>query len=372
MTPKKKRINSGKIVRKLIKILNLKLSPESQYSTKHFIGMLLEAIDRKLTPEAVARLHPETFPSSDTFYRFIKSQSIKDLEKAAQRLRRYVIGELNKRGVLRGMVDIAIDNHLRPYYGKKKHLDYIVGKRAERGTAWGYGIATVSIVTVGVRLPLGWEMLRKSKSKVEIMKQLHRLAKKCINVRYLLLDREFYQGKVIEHLNSTRQLYVMAAKETKPCKRRRRKGKDVRFTHQVGPEKADTKIVILSTPDEKRKYHYYATNATVPPEKLAEKYDERWAEETTYRTMNSLRLKTRSTDERVQYFCNLVAQALCCFWVLENVIGREEIVIAARQSQKARKKYDTAIRAYEFTAALARVVLGELRPSIPPPAPLFA
>lgn len=106
-------------------------------------------------------------------------------------------------------VPAALDLHLRPYYGAKDTQGTCGGqKKAGTKRFWAYG--TLVLLHRGLRLTVGLCPTDGHGSVVSVVRTLVEQAhQKGIHLKYLLLDRGFYDAQVVAYLQQQQVPFVM-------------------------------------------------------------------------------------------------------------------------------------------------------------------
>lgn len=353
----------AKLTRIIDKKLDLKLPDGARYSSIEHLAAFANAIDHNLSAEGSARILRKTHksPQADTSLLLVKRQGIGHLEKADRRIRNHVLRNMKELGLLSERLDLALDYHEVPYYGEKKDLSHIVGKKPGKGTNWCYKIAIASVVVAGVRVVLGWIPVKKRMSDLDVVKRLLKISLRWIRVRRVLLDREFYSADIISFLDMKGLRYIMPARRSAAFEKRCEEGKNASFMHHVGRRKIRTRGVVVYNPIGKKKFHYYATNTNLSEEEVSKVYDRRWGVETGLRMIKEAVPKTCSNDFIIRYFYFTLGIALYNLWVLENALAGTETVLLAREPENWRR-YVPAIRLYEIRIGLSDYLRSCLQP----------
>jgi putative transposase len=109
-------------------------------------------------------------------------------------------------------LDVAIDFHDSPYYGKSKQSEGLwVGAEAKNGTTKMYRVATTYVIRNGHRLTLGIKFVVPDETVKEtvgyLLKQLQTLE---IRIKCLYLDRGFGSIEIARYLKQIKQTAIVA------------------------------------------------------------------------------------------------------------------------------------------------------------------
>lgn len=112
------------------------------------------------------------------------------------------------KSLLRRPQDMAVDLHLRPYYGKSK--TGVVGGKRKASTKKFFAYATLMVVRRGQKFTVGYTHVRAREEQTAILSRLLEQAQQAgLRVRYLLLDRGFYAARTIQWLQEQKLAFVM-------------------------------------------------------------------------------------------------------------------------------------------------------------------
>jgi len=102
------------------------------------------------------------------------------------------------RALSRRPVTIAIDYHLRPYYGNVDATPNVRGGKAKEGTRWFWTYATAAIVSRGQRYTVALEPIFHDEQMEVVLERLWQdMAQIPLKIKRILLDREFCASDVI-------------------------------------------------------------------------------------------------------------------------------------------------------------------------------
>src|SRR5947209_11482238 len=94
----------------------------------------------------------------------------------------------------------ALDLHQRPFYGDKD-TPGVTGGKHQAGTDYFWCYATLAVLTRGLRFTVGLCPVDRRKSLVAVVQSLVEQAHaKGVRIRWLLLDRGFYDAQVVRYL----------------------------------------------------------------------------------------------------------------------------------------------------------------------------
>lgn len=106
---------------------------------------------------------------------------------------------------------LAIDLHLRPYYGQRQDVPVCGGKK-KSGTKWFWTWATVAVVEHGQRWTVAMTQVTPTSALRDVLTRLLDYVKEAkICVKMVMIDREFYAADVIGVLQSRGVPFLMPA-----------------------------------------------------------------------------------------------------------------------------------------------------------------
>jgi putative transposase len=106
---------------------------------------------------------------------------------------------------------LAIDLHLRPYYGQRQNVPVRGGKK-KAGTKWFWTWATVAVIERGQRWTVAMTQVAPGSALEDVLARLLDYVKEAkIPVKMALVDREFYAAHVISVLQGRGIPFLMPA-----------------------------------------------------------------------------------------------------------------------------------------------------------------
>ena len=215
------------------------------------------------------------------------------------------------------MVLISIDKTDEPCYGKRRK--YACGMKRKKGTNYGYRYASVAVSIAGINVTLFTMPMTEFTTNPEMLERLITEARKYVDIRALLIDREFSNSPCIKKLEELKVTYVTPVIEHQteflqslrpPCK----------ATMPLGSIKVP--IIAMRDPDDPENMLYYATNLDISVkslERVIKIYRKRWIIENNFKSQKLVFLaKTYSVNIAIRYFLWILATLLHNAWVLCN------------------------------------------------------
>lgn len=267
---------------------------------------------------------------ADTLHRYAKENTEQDLKRAFEFNTKKAIWRKGLRNVV-----LAIDPTKELYYGKNGKMNVRQIKH-EKGAGEAFSYAVLEIIKPNP-LPLMAIPYRQGDDLTNIIKELLEYAKSLpIIIEYVLFDREFNIGELIDYLSSRKIKYLIFVPENSAMKRYIAETDEIAsFAHVMKYNKyfsnhlVETKIVIIKDQYFNKKknkwenfYWCFATNLRTSRD-LIRKYKQRWQIETDFRIHDEARIKSKSNEPIIRYFYFLVSLILVSNWEVNRLIHPE-------------------------------------------------
>lgn len=243
-------------------------------------------------------------PSQQATFDALNDGLPRTLTVLEKRLNAALVGGALPRRLRRGRREVAIDWHERPYYGKpKRSRNELCPGKPRQGTTKFHTYATAYIVEYGQRYTLALTWVRRHESKVVVLQRLlTRIREMGLKIKYLLLDRAFFNVPVTEYLQAERLPFLMPVmfRGRKPKKKRPKTGlhwikkqKAGWYTHTLKNGKRTVTLSVCvayrthrNRKDRKRvqqKLLFAAWRVRGSPTEIRERYRKRFGIESSYR-----------------------------------------------------------------------------------------
>jgi hypothetical protein len=243
-------------------------------------------------------------------------------------------------------VGAALDLHLRPYYGAADTAGTCGGQR-EAGTDrfWGYG--TLVLLHRGLRLTVGLCPVDRRQSLVAVVRTLVEQAQsRGVRLRWLLLDRGFYDAQVIHYLQQQHLPFVMPMiRRGDPARgsgtQRFFQGPagwyDYSWTARPRVREAATgrkrsqaaltvrvRVLVVPRPA-KKAWVYVCWGVAWDAALVVKRYRRRFGIETSYRQLGECLARTTSKDARVRLLLVGLALLVRQYWAWAHYVVLAEV-----------------------------------------------
>ena len=262
----------------------------------------------------------------------------------------------------RAGVEVAIDFHDEPFYGKDiLARSYTCRGQARKGTTRFVRIASASVIWRGLRLTLALSYVLPEYSTLQVLQRvLQRLSFLGIRPGVLYLDKGFCHGKVIRFLQAERLPSVLACpirgQENGGTRTlcRGRKSYRTSYTFTDGTEVDMAVVATLPRGKHRQRRRKWLLFVVVAldwtPKVVMRCYRRRFGIECTYRQMRQLRVVSSSRNPAMKFF--LLGLSL----VLVNLWARLRWQLFRRVGRGPRTVRAGAFRLKRFVAMLRRAI----------------
>ena len=332
--------------------------PQCRYSSGDIVSVIRNAVSLNEYIETYVRnsTYVRT-PSGDTVFRWIKAigkESGSHRRKGSQPHQRTSshqgtdaitdLIDLTVRitianGSFQHPVNVAVDEHDEPYYGKDNRYLINAPFHKFRGTDRAYRFASLESVKNGERFTLS--VMKKDPldgidNAMEVDGLLRHAISLGVSIGMVLMDRGYLDTGVMRKVEALNLEYIIPAKDNPKVlrfKEMEMKHCDsgfsflvIRDTVSSGPESIETNFVhVIYYPDRKRHDFSFYTNMDVNEKnvrELAETYRQRWGIENGYLEKKEVKERTHSPDMGVRYFLFFLSALLYNMWMLINLLRK--------------------------------------------------
>jgi putative transposase len=268
-------------------------------------------------------------------------------------------------GMPRAGLEVAIDTHDEPFYGKTPELlTYTCSGRAQDGTTHFFRIASAYVIWRDVRLTLALTyVLPEDDLSGVVERLLQRLGQAGFHATVLYLDKGFCSGEMVRYLQRTHQAAVLA------CPIRGKQGgiralcqghgsytTDYTFTDGTTARLAlvDTRVHDPKTKRKQRKWlAFVLIQLDWIPRQVYGKYRRRFGIEASYRLLRQVKVLTNSRNPALRFFFFGLGLLMQNVWVLARWLftrrpgkGRHKLIPALLRFAHFRKLLVRAVERF--------------------------
>lgn len=226
----------------------------------------------------------------------------------------------------RGGLEVAIDSHDEPFYGKTPEmLTYTRKAQAKDGTSRFFRIASAYVIWHEVRLTLALTYVLPEDDLPGVVRRLlQRLTHLGVHACVLYLDKGFCCGAVIQHLQQVGQATVLAC----PIRGKRGgmralcRGRGSRLTKYAFSDGTQVRLALVETrvPDKtgrrRRKWlAFVLINLNWTPHQVYQKYRRRFGIECSYRLLRQVKVLTNSRNPALRFFLLALGLVMQKVWI---------------------------------------------------------
>jgi hypothetical protein len=304
-------------------------------------GIVLRAAARTISISAAVRDLAKA-PSGEAVFNALNDGLPKTLPVLERRLNGALTWDLPRR-LRRNAREVAIDFHLKPYYGTPhKSRNELYYGQPKDGTKHFHAYATACIVEYGMRYTVAISWVRRHESMVKVLERLlAQINEIGLKIRCLLLDRAFFNVPVAELLQEKNLPFLMPVmirgrRPKKPMKqglhwiKRQKAGW---YNHMLKNGKKEVPISVCvgyrrhrNRKDRKQvrqKMLFGAWRIKGSPTEIRERYRKRFGIETSYRQMRQAGIYTCAKNPHLRLVFIAVALILrnLWIWIHENYLA---------------------------------------------------
>lgn len=228
--------------------------------------------------------------------------------------------------LVRTDVEVAIDFHDEPFYGKEKETRQVTCRGpAKKGTTHFVRIATAYIIWRQVRLTLVVRYVLPEEKTLDILKfLLKRLKTLGFQTKILYLDKGFASTDIIQYLTAQQQPTILACpiRGKTGGTRALCRGRSSYSTHYTFTDGTQTMIAMKASlvPDASGKLRrkwlaFIVIGLDWRPDKVYEEYRRRFGIECSYRLLRRVRASTTSRNPSLRFFLLSLGLILVNAWV---------------------------------------------------------
>jgi len=333
-------------------------------STGQTMNLLLKAVAEGSSIEAVCADSCGTVDSNTLREQLNVALAVDELRQQEAEMNAALAAAIPV-GMPRGGLEVAIDTHDEPFYGKTAELlTYTCTGRAKAGTTHFFRVASAYVIWREVRLTLALRYVLPEdnlSSGVECL--LQRLAHLGFHASVLYVDKGFCSGEIIRYLQHIRQAAVLACPIRGKqggiralCQGRASFTTDYTFTDGTNACLAlvDTRVHDPKTKRKQRKWlAFVLVNLVWTPHQVYTKYRRRFGIEASYRLLRQVKVLTNSRNPALRFFFFGLGLLMQNIWVLARWLftrrpgkGRYKLIPSLLRFDRFRKLLVRAIERF--------------------------
>ena len=329
-------------------------------NTDMILDVLLKASAESSSLEA-ACADLEQVADSNTIREYLNAVlDVKELREQEKEMNA-ALAECIPESMPRTKVEVAIDFHDEPFYGKGADLRSVTcSGQAKKGTTHFMRIATAYVIWRQVRLTLALRYVLPDEPTLDILQfLLNRLQALGFTIRVLYLDKGFASTAIVNHLKERKQPAILACpirgKEggTRAlCRGRSSYVTDYTFTDGT---QATLALKASLVPDKtgKRRRKWLAFIVILldwSADKIHGEYRRRFGIECSYRLLRRVRAITTSRNPALRFFLLAVGLILINAWIFLRWEFARLIAAGPRRVDEVRFRFQ------RFTRLLIRAI----------------
>ena len=296
-------------------------------STEQTFNLLLKAVAEGSSLEGVCKDSCGIVSSNTVREQLNAALAVQDLRQQEAELNAALQSAMPS-GMPRGGLEVAIDTHDEPFYGKTPELRAYTRKtQAKAGTTHFFRIASAYVIWREVRLTLALTYVLPDDSLPQIVaKLLTRLKQIGLHATVLYLDKGFCSGEVIDYLQRTEQTAILACPIRGKrggiralCQGRGSFSTDYTFTDGTHARLVlvDTRVRDPKTKCKQRKWlAFVLVHIDWSPQQVLSKYRRRFGIEASYRILRQVKVLTNSRNPALRFFLLGLGLLMQNVWVL--------------------------------------------------------
>ena len=297
-------------------------------------NIVLRAAARSISVSAACR-DMEQAPCATAVMDALEDGLPKTLTVLERRLNEGLTGHLPRR-MRRRAWRIAIDWHLKPYYGEhdRSRNELYYGK-PRQGTKKFHAYATACVVQHGQRYTLALTWVRRHEAMVVVLKRLlGRIRELELKIKHLLLDRAFFNVPVVQYLQQEEVPFLMPVMFRGRKRKRRGPVTGLQwikrqpagcYAHTMKNRKEQVTVNVYvgyrrhchrkDGKQRKQKLLFAAWRTKGSPTGIRELYRKRFGIETSYRQMRQANIYTTTRNPYLRLLFIAVGLILRNMWV---------------------------------------------------------
>ena len=208
---------------------------------------------------------------------------------------------------------VAIDINEAEYWGKED--EYVFYKRGKAKNSHYLRYASISLVDRNIKCTIAVLPLKKGDDNLDVVKELLDQAKRLVKVDYVLLDRGFYDYRIMKMIEGMNSWYIIPFRRTQAIKKYMgdKEKCHVLYTLNRVHSYRYTTHLYLKSDDSVEGYAGVVSNKHVKEAMIdwvLEYYMKRWNIENSYKEINHYRIKTSSPKKQYRLLLYMLAHLL--------------------------------------------------------------
>lgn len=329
-------------------------------TTDMILDILLKASAENSSVEA-ACADLEQVADSNTVREYLnEAMNIQELRKQEEEMN-VALAECIPESMCRTRIEVAIDFHDEPFYGKQVDLRKVTcSGQAKKGTTHFIRIATAYVIWRQVRLTLALRYVLPDEKALNILKfLLDHLQSLGFTVRVLYLDKGFASSPIVNHLKERKQPAILACpiRGKEGGTRALCRGRSSYTTVYTFTDGTQATLAFKATlvPDKtgKRRRKWLAFIVILldwSPDKVHEQYRRRFGVECSYRILRRVRASTTSRNPIFRFLLLAIGLVLTNAWVFLRWEFARLKATGPRRVDEARFRF------HRFTRLLIRAI----------------
>jgi hypothetical protein len=248
----------------------------------------------------------------DSLFKHLGKYSVDEVTFACNRVLNQSFERFKSQNNLR-RATVAIDINEAEYWGKED--EYVFYKRGKVKNSHYLRYATISLVDTRIKCTIAVLPLKKGDDMLDVVRELLDQARRLVKVDYVLLDRGFYDYRIMKMIEGMNSYYIIPFRRTQAIKK-----------HMTDKEKCHLLYTLNRVHSYRYTTHLYlqrdrsvegyagvVSNKHVEDERIdwiLEYYMKRWNIENSYKEINHYRIKTSSPKKQYRLLLYALAHLL--------------------------------------------------------------
>ena len=274
-------------------------------------------------------------PSADTILSHIRRHKLAKIERMINRALAESFNVSWRRSI---EAIVAIDITDIRYYGEIKGTD-AKHTRPRKGTHYAYRFMVASIVSEKGKFVLYVHLIKRNEDIKTALGKILEKIRRIVKISWLILDKGFFQVRVLRMLKRMQLRFVMAVPKTNSIKKLEITENAVTRYVVTSKRYGREPIWLVTFRDEKGIVHYI-TNKPVRRRRCGDvhrRYKKRWRIEVSFAVIKRSVAKTTSRSSSVRVFLFGISCILYNVWILTNfawTAGESKAKIRAPETKK--------------------------------------